>query len=482
MFNMDICVLYLDGQFSMKKRKKVLSTFEKSQKITIICSARVLNEGISIKCIDTICFVTPRKSMIDIIQCIGRALRLWDINPDKIANIILPIIISNEDIADNSLNDFDTIWYILRALMTQDETLSQSFIDKTTLGGLSSSKMKEILQVEMPVKIDIEEWFSDISNKIWNSVDRFNFMANKVYEWVNINHKIPSQKEKKDKEENTLGIWCAKQRKLYRENKLEEDQYILLESIKMWYWNDKLISMSTSVRNPKRLWGFLNLLKSFEGKKYNKDTQKLIYKQIVKTKLWNADKKFTDDEKDIYNSERNFTDNEVDAFYKRRVEDATGPDTRTRTWLAPLFQLKLVEGDKKIPICLTEFGNRYINENNSSVFKEILSSNPKFQIGLDKESMIKICEKVLSSFNRPISIEEFEIFMIILPYSDFENINETISEYEEYSNKGKWIKRCICLNKFKNVKDYRDVIIRYLELADVITSVKIDTKKFLKLK
>jgi len=72
-----ICVDHLDGSCSMGHRQKIIREFTSNNK-SILCSARVLNEGVNIPIVDGVCFVDPRKSTIDIVQCIGRALRLCE--------------------------------------------------------------------------------------------------------------------------------------------------------------------------------------------------------------------------------------------------------------------------------------------------------------------------------------------------------------------------------------------------------------------
>ncbi|CAH6419712.1 Helicase [uncultured virus] len=78
---------YLDGTHKEPDRKEILRKFERSQ-LGILCSVKVLQEGISLPYVDSVYFVEPRSSEIDIVQMIGRALRLYK---DKtLATILLP--------------------------------------------------------------------------------------------------------------------------------------------------------------------------------------------------------------------------------------------------------------------------------------------------------------------------------------------------------------------------------------------------------
>jgi len=74
-----LTVMVLDGSSSMKTRKKIIRKFQTTEK-SIICSARILLEGVDIKQCDGVCFADNKSSSTDIIQGIGRCQR---IHPEK---------------------------------------------------------------------------------------------------------------------------------------------------------------------------------------------------------------------------------------------------------------------------------------------------------------------------------------------------------------------------------------------------------------
>ncbi len=119
----------LDGNVSMKNRQKIINEFIKSDK-GILCSARVLNEGVDIKQVDSVMFVNSRKSIIDVVQCVGRCLRLFE---GKImSNIIIPTIIDNE--TEKSQDGFQNIFNIIRGLISQDGNIIAYFKEKKENG------------------------------------------------------------------------------------------------------------------------------------------------------------------------------------------------------------------------------------------------------------------------------------------------------------------------------------------------------------
>eukprot|EP01084_Bolivina_argentea_P171472 297071_1 len=104
----------------ISQRKQTFYKFEHSE-IGIICSSRVLNEGVDLPFVDTIMFVEPRRSTIDIVQCIGRGLRLH--NNLKKCNILLPIYYDQLSKTSN----FKNVLEILTAMIKYDKSLIQEF-------------------------------------------------------------------------------------------------------------------------------------------------------------------------------------------------------------------------------------------------------------------------------------------------------------------------------------------------------------------
>lgn len=123
LYGQDIFIESLDVSTSIAKRAKIINEFTKSP-VGILCSSRVLNEGVNIPIVDSICFVDPRFSTIDIVQCIGRALRL---HPDKkMAHVIVPTFIDDfNDEFDKSV--YENIIRILKSLKTTDNEVGEYF-------------------------------------------------------------------------------------------------------------------------------------------------------------------------------------------------------------------------------------------------------------------------------------------------------------------------------------------------------------------
>ncbi|MGW7517840.1 Helicase associated domain protein [Streptomyces sp. NPDC054796] len=95
--------------------------------VVIVANARVLAEGINAPAVDGIMFVDAKGSPIDVIQAVGRAMRLGDA-AHKTATVIIPLLLppghSPEHPCVESL--WAPVWSVVRALRAHDETLSAS--------------------------------------------------------------------------------------------------------------------------------------------------------------------------------------------------------------------------------------------------------------------------------------------------------------------------------------------------------------------
>lgn len=98
-------IVAMNGKMDIKERKNIFTRFINSP-FSCICSNKVLNEGINLHCVDTILFAEPRKSEIDIIQCLGRGVRHYSSKnyEKRYCNIIAPMTENYEYIQHSIFN------------------------------------------------------------------------------------------------------------------------------------------------------------------------------------------------------------------------------------------------------------------------------------------------------------------------------------------------------------------------------------------
>jgi superfamily II DNA or RNA helicase len=245
----DGAINLLTGEDSMKKRKRIIKKFENHDGISIICSVRVLNEGVDIPCADSLMYVQPKGSTIDIIQSIGRITRLHT-DKEK-CTIIIPGLFTNneEDTADDleCKKSFKKIMSVIRALQSQDEILADYIKFKHQINKTRDEYTKGYTEDDFDMVImgdknayDIEELITNVEVSSITHLFRYDEAWDNTYEillkFVETHNRIPIQKEKYKKV--CIGAWRGTQRKNYKKGELSQERITKLNTINGWMWED----------------------------------------------------------------------------------------------------------------------------------------------------------------------------------------------------------------------------------------------------
>ncbi len=121
-----ICeVHHVDGTYNALERNAELAWLKSpvaQGECRILTNARCLSEGVDVPALDAVLFLHPRNSIVDVVQSVGRVMRL---SPDKdYGYVILPVAVPacmnpSEALADNQR--FKVVWQVLNALRSHDE-------------------------------------------------------------------------------------------------------------------------------------------------------------------------------------------------------------------------------------------------------------------------------------------------------------------------------------------------------------------------
>jgi predicted helicase len=149
-------VRHVDGGFSANMRNERLSWLKEggdADACRILTNARCLSEGVDVPALDAILFLHPRKSQIDVVQSVGRVMRIAP--GKKMGYVILPIGVPAGVKPEDALNDnerYKVVWQILNALRAHDDRLDAT-INKIDLGVDPGDRI-EIVAVsnEFPVR------------------------------------------------------------------------------------------------------------------------------------------------------------------------------------------------------------------------------------------------------------------------------------------------------------------------------------------
>ncbi|MEU3603663.1 Helicase associated domain protein [Streptomyces sp. NPDC006798] len=138
---------WLCGDHTVAERREALRQFANGINAAgrrvhraFLASVRVLGEGVDItgeRGVDSICFADTRGSQVEIVQNIGRALRLNRDGSTKVARIIVPVFLEpNEDPTDMVASaSFRPLVAVLQGLRSHDERLVEQLASRALTSG-----------------------------------------------------------------------------------------------------------------------------------------------------------------------------------------------------------------------------------------------------------------------------------------------------------------------------------------------------------
>jgi len=114
----------------------------------ILSNVRCLSEGVDVPSLDAVLFLTPRNSEVDVVQSVGRVMRLAP--NKKLGYVILPVVIPAGVEPEKALDDNQTykvVWQVLNALRAHDDRFD-AMINKLEFNGGDSKKMEVVAVAE----------------------------------------------------------------------------------------------------------------------------------------------------------------------------------------------------------------------------------------------------------------------------------------------------------------------------------------------
>jgi len=211
----------------------------------VLGNARCLSEGVDVPALDGIAFVDPRRSEIDIVQAVGRAIRLDRTNENKIGTIVIPVFIEEGDNPDKEISrsEFDQVWKVVTALRAHDDALGEELDRLRTKlgehGKISLKGAKIILDIHQSIDRSFTQAFEtrivESSSESW----WFWFALLKKYKLSEGHLEMKAKYMTSDGFK--LGSWVVNQRTAFDRGMLDKERMKLLEDLGfIWDMNEYL--------------------------------------------------------------------------------------------------------------------------------------------------------------------------------------------------------------------------------------------------
>jgi superfamily II DNA or RNA helicase len=163
----ELVTYHVSGKTPTGTRMREIESFTKAER-SLITNARCLTEGVDVPNIDCVLFADPRKSTVDIVQAVGRALR--PATGKQFGYVVVPVIIDKATTEIGSPTDtaFASILTVLRALAANDDRIIEHFRSVSTgkkdTGGVIN------IDIDMPVGeyLDVEKFVNSIELNFWS--------------------------------------------------------------------------------------------------------------------------------------------------------------------------------------------------------------------------------------------------------------------------------------------------------------------------
>jgi len=161
----------VSGKDKTSKRNDIIQEFASSEK-ALITNARCLTEGVDVPNIDCIVFADPKKSKVDIVQALGRALRKKE--GKDWGYVILPVIY-DEKTSEIDNENFNDILSIVRGLAANDERIIEYFKDKSLGKGGERIGGSEVFTMTSDTFSE-SDFAEQLNIRIWEKLSKFNWL------------------------------------------------------------------------------------------------------------------------------------------------------------------------------------------------------------------------------------------------------------------------------------------------------------------
>lgn len=233
---------YVSGTVAAGKRAHRAEGLRQGEhkKSYVLANVRCFSEGVDIPALDAVAFMAPKGSSVEIVQAVGRALRLAP--GKKVGTILLPAFVHDDADAEKALDDsvFSYIAQVVRAMAAHDSSMQVVLNElRISLGARPRYKVKLdkiVFDTVLVGRVLPTNFLDSIVVKTLQRVtDDWYEMFGRLKAFVKEKGRLPNERE--EYQGVNLGGWCVVQRQMYRQNRLLTCRQKSLRSIHIWVWN-----------------------------------------------------------------------------------------------------------------------------------------------------------------------------------------------------------------------------------------------------
>lgn len=204
----------------------------------LLTNARCLSEGVDVPALDGVAFIDPRRSEIDIVQAVGRAIRN---SKDKIVGtVVIPVFIDTDTDTETALDDsvFKPVWDVIKALRAHDEELGEQIDSLRRQIGREGGTPRLPDKIHFDVPVQVGEAFVNAfdTRLVEQTSASWEFWFGLLEEYVE-EHGDALVKQAAVYRSARLGSWVNGQRLSWSKGRLEPDRCNRLQQLRGWSWD-----------------------------------------------------------------------------------------------------------------------------------------------------------------------------------------------------------------------------------------------------
>jgi superfamily II DNA or RNA helicase len=206
----------------------------------LLSNARCLSEGIDVPTLDGVAFIDPRRSEVDIVQAVGRAIRKSDAK--TVGTIVIPVFIDTEEDPDVALDSsvFKPVWDIIKALRAHDAELGEQLdsLRRQISRNGGKPKLPDKIHLDVPATVGADFAAAFDVRLVDATTVPWEFWFGLLEKYV-AEHGTARVSPLFTDGDYRLGGWVAKQRARGSEWALNPDRSRRLAELPGWTWDPR---------------------------------------------------------------------------------------------------------------------------------------------------------------------------------------------------------------------------------------------------
>ena len=204
----------------------------------LLANARCLTEGIDVPTLDGVAFIDPRRSEVDIVQAVGRAIRLA---PDKtVGTIVLPVFTDTDEDAEIALDGsaFKPVWDVIKALRSHDDELGEQLDELRRQLGRQRQRprLPGKIHLDLPARVSLDFARAFDVRLVEQTTSSWEFWFGLLQQFVE-RHGDAHVPQRYTVDGYHLGSWVNMQRSRHAKGTLDADDERRLQDLTGWTWD-----------------------------------------------------------------------------------------------------------------------------------------------------------------------------------------------------------------------------------------------------